>query len=155
MTSSYRDLWAQTYNSITLRDVLIFVCIIVGIINPVFTYAAILALVLVGFQDIYEVYKVAWNNPLDLHKPLQDGRGSGFFTIYLFSGAIIAFWFLSSMSIAPWIRVSVVLGIFVLVALLTTISNVLGVTLIQTIRLKRDGIEEFTSVDEKSKEPSQ
>jgi hypothetical protein len=60
-------------------------------INYVFLLLYFAYFVIISLIDIYNVYKIAWNNPNDHHKPLSNNRGFGIILIgFLFGSSI---WF--------------------------------------------------------------
>ena len=61
---------------------LIFILLIFGLfIHIGFIGIILIYLFLNAIYDIYETYKIAYNYPSDIHKPISDNRGYGMFVL--------------------------------------------------------------------------
>ena len=135
-------------NKISKFDIFIFSMIIVGIIiNEIFLIIGLLLLISTAFYDVYEVYTVAWNNPHDVHKPIQDNRGFGFPVIMIFIGyGIWAIYFYDNLAPSSELYTLFISGFFVIFLIPTMISSVvtvMSIALIQKYKIKKHDLKQI------------
>lgn len=134
----FENIYKNFINKIDAEFLVVLFAIILTLFIPEVFIAIMIYFITMSIIDIKNIYKIAWENPKDIHKPLSDDRGFGLPMIgFIIGGAI--WWYLYSLNYFSSIIIELIsaLAIIILIpSLITSFVLVYSIALLQKYRKK-------------------
>lgn len=140
---------------VDFQFILIFICILLGLIYPVFFYAVWSYFILSAIADIYKMLKTAWDDPTDSISPMRGDKGFGFPLLFLISGMLAWSYLFKSQIISQegnllyMVAAGIVL-VLIVPSILGAFFTVYGIEFVQYIRFKFSDTEKLIEDDNSS-----